>query len=283
MRMFGLVLCCAATAMPSNAVADQRIVHREFDPEKVVELEGCIGYQTMIEFGDGEKIENVGVGDSSQWLVSQNGRGNLLFIRPAFETTHSNMTIATDRHRYVFELSADPTSACDKGEAVYFLQFNYPMDELARPQELAPDDIPAPEAQQPALILPPDDVRNTEYTFTGAIENVPMRVFDDGQSTFFSWSEGAVTPAVYAVSTDEQETMVNFSSRGGFLVANLVAPEFRLRRGTSETSLFNESYTPPKLDEFSPQPREEGAGQIRRDTGSSKPANGKRRKIIGLF
>ncbi len=38
----------------------------------------------MIEFGHGERIENVAVGDSSAWQVTPNKRANLLFLKPLF-------------------------------------------------------------------------------------------------------------------------------------------------------------------------------------------------------
>ncbi len=253
-------LIAAAISMPAHA--DERIREIAYDPSNVIRLDACLGYQTMIEFGADEKIENVGVGDSSQWLVVPNARANMLFIRPAFASTHSNMTVATDRRRYAFDLNANPTQDCTRGKVVYYIHFTY---EDAIKDE--PRDAPAAPTPPPPDPLPPVDARNALYSFSGSQDNVPLRVFDDGIATFFSWSAGMPTPAVYAVARDQSETLVSFSARGEYLMANVVAPQFRLRSGQTDTTLFNDGYTAPKLDALSPKLRPEP----------------KREKFLGIF
>lgn len=228
---------------------DARIRQLRYDANAVTRIDACLGFQTMIEFAPGELIENVGVGDATQWLVVPNARADLLFVRPAIATTHSNMTVATSRRRYVFELSAAQTQACARGEVVYYLRFEY-------------DDEPAPGTPTPASATAPGgaspgvEQRNASYTYTGSRQNVPLRVFDDGRSTYFRWPEGAATPAVFIKAADGGETLANFMSRGEYLVTDQVAPRFVLRNGETETVLFNDAYQAPALDAASPQPRE---------------------------
>lgn len=249
MRRTGLfvLLACATTAQAKDA----RIREEAYDPGRVVRLEGCIGFQTMIEFGATESIENVGLGDASRWLVVPNKRANLLFVKPAYASSHSNMTVSTNRHRYSFELVARPSDKCRRGIVVYDLRFRYPAAENAPPPVAPP---PTESAQASPPIAPPAQ-RNRDYTFTGAREEVPQRVFDDGQRTWFRWADGAATPAVYAVGTDKSETLVNFTSHGDYLVADQVAPAFVLRRGNAVATLYNDAYQLPALDAGSPQPR----------------------------
>lgn len=252
--MKSLIALCAglsALALTTSASADSRIRHVAYDPDAVVRLEGCFNFQTMIELGADEHIENVGIGDAAQWLISPNKRANLLFVKPAYRTSHSNMTVSTDRRRYNLELIARDTEACRKGLVTYSLRFTYkpdPVDtDLAAVAVAAP---PAPEATTPA-----PDQRNSAYTFTGARENIPIRVFDTGHATWFRWAEGTTTPAVYAVAADNTETLVSFASRGDYLVVEQVAPRFILRRGNAASVLYNDAYQTPALDAGSPQPR----------------------------
>ncbi|MEA3177158.1 MAG: type secretion system protein VirB9 [Gammaproteobacteria bacterium] len=246
---FGTALlgyACTATAL------DSRIRHLDYDADSVVRLDGCFGFQTMVEFGPSEHIENVGLGDASRWLVVPNKRANILFVKPAFPTSHSNMTVATDRHSYNFELVASPSSACQRGLTAYSLRFRYPLD--VEPPEPAPAAIsPGAEsaAEKPAQQPEP---RNTAYTFTGARDNVPQRVFDDGRKTYFRWAEGVGTPAVYAVASDKTEALVSFTSQGDYLVVDQIAPAYLLRRGNAVAVLYNDSYQSPALDSGSPQP-----------------------------
>src|SRR6185295_6689397 len=102
-----------------------------------------------------------------------------------------NMTVSTDRHRYAFELVAKDTAACRLGQVAYSLRFTY---KDAPPPLLAAG--PAAPAADAEPAVPPPEQRNTAYTFAGARENIPMRVFDNGHATFFRWVEGTTTPAV---------------------------------------------------------------------------------------
>jgi type IV secretion system protein VirB9 len=256
MRAFLAFAACALTA--TAAQADSRIRRTAYDPDTVVRLDGCFGYQTMVEFGSDEHIENVGLGEAAQWLVSPNKRANMLFVKPAYRSSRSNMTVATDRRVYAFELVAQDSAACRRGAVVYALRFTYKDD----PAVVA---SPPPALPEPAFAAP--EIRNTAYTFTGARENVPMRVFDNGQATYFRWAEGTATPAVYAVAADRTEALVSFSAKGDYLVADQVAPAFILRRGNAVAVLHNDAYQTPALDAASPQPRpgkvaENGRGSL---------------------
>lgn len=261
-RHLALFVALATFAAATSAIAaDSRMRKIAYDPDAVIRLEGCFGFQTMVEFGPDEHIENVGLGDAAQWLVSPNKRSNLLFVKPAYRTSHSNMTVSTDRHRYGFEMSARDSQACHRGNVVYSLRFTYKDEPAATVLAQAP----APPAE---TATPPPEQRNSAYSFSGAAANVPMRVFDNGQATYFRWAEGTTTPAVYAVAADKTETMVSFASRGDWLVVDQVAPSFILRRGNAAATLFNDAYQTPALDAGSPQPRPLAAA----DNGRTRPA-----------
>lgn len=234
-----------------QAHADARIRKLAYDPDTIVRLEGCFGFQTMVEFGPDERIENVGLGEAAQWLVSPNKRANMLFVKPAYRTTHSNMTVSTDRRRYAFELVARDTAACRQGRVVYSVRFTYP-------EEPAPTPLATAAARPPPTepVVPAPEQRNAAYTFTGARENIPERVFDNGRATYFRWSDGAATPAVFALASDKSETPISFTSEGDYLVVAQVAPAYVLRRGNAVAVLYNDAYQTPSLDAGSPQPRQ---------------------------
>jgi type IV secretion system protein VirB9 len=251
-----LVLGAAAllALAAGQAQADARLRKLAYNPDAIVRLEGCFGFQTVVEFGPDERIENVGLGEAAQWLVSPNKRANMLFVKPAYRTTHSNMTVSTDRRRYAFELVARDTPACRRGAVAYSVRFTYPDEPAAPP-------LVAAEAKPPEPVVPPPEQRNAAYTFSGARENVPQRIFDNGRATYFRWTEGSTTPAVFAVAADKSETPVSFTSEGDYLVVAQVAPAFVLRRGNAVAVLYNDAYQTPSLDAGSPQPRPEAAAE----------------------
>ena len=62
--------------------ADPRIRVIDYDPDQIYSVTGHTGYQMTIEFEPDEKIETVGIGDSSGWQVTPNGNATLLFLKP---------------------------------------------------------------------------------------------------------------------------------------------------------------------------------------------------------
>lgn len=257
-----LLLAGLALAAAGPAFADPRIRKVAYDPDAVVRLDGCFGFQTLVEFAPDERIENVGLGDAAQWLVSPNKRADMLFVKPAYRSSHSNMTVATSRRRYNFELSAQASEACRRGAVTYSLRFTYKDAPQATPLVATAAMTPLMEPEVPA-----PSRRNAAYTFTGAKDDVPVRVFDDGRATFFRWNEGTSTPAIYAVAADKTESLVSLASRGDWLVAEQVAPAYVLRRGNAVAVLYNDAYQTPQLDAGSPQLRTERTA----DAGSSRP------------
>ena len=237
---------------PHAVAADPRVIIVDYDENAIIRLDGCFGYQTMIEFDPADPIENVGLGEASEWLVTPNRSANLLFVKPAYRSTRSNMTVATARRRYGFDLRAAATPACARGDVVYRLRFRYAADDVAA--EGAGPAAGPPAAVEPVGITAPQP-RNSAYTFSGASSTIPQRVFDDGERTFFLWQTGEATPAVYVRSLDGAETVTNFTAEGDYLVVDQTAPAFVLRRGDAAAVLFNDAYPSGGLDAASPQPR----------------------------
>jgi len=253
------VLCCLALLLPSAALAqgdETRLLTLPYDPNAVVQLEGCLNFQTMIGFEPGETIQNVGLGDSVQWQVTPNKKGDLLFVKPLVAKAFSNMSIVTDRRAYNFELRMAPASACAAGRVVYTLRFAYPQ----APAGSAVNPAPAPD---PGAQLPPPEKRNTAYTWSGASDLVPVRAFDDGISTYMMWPRDVTAPAVYALNPDSSESIVNYATRGDYFVVEQVARAFILRRGDEKAVLYNDAYVVRGLDADSPKPRAKSQGIIK--------------------
>lgn len=238
------VMALSGAALARPAVTEHRIKTIEFTNNAVVALEGCPNFQTTVVFGPGERIENVGLGDAGQWQVMPNKRADLLFVKPLVETAFSNMTVVTGQHIYNFELRSASPAACRRGRVVYTLRFHYADAPVAA----------KPAESDPEAMLPPAEKRNSAYTFSGDQGLVPFRIFDDGKSTYFLWSKGVATPAIYASGNGDQESLVNYANRGDYVVVETVARSFVLKRGEQTATLFNDAFVVPKLDALSPQP-----------------------------
>ena len=232
-----------AVQSPQPGVLDPRIRTVFYNPEQVVSLHGYLGYQTMIEFGVGERIENVSIGDALGWQVTPNKRANLLFLKPVEPDATTNMTVVTDRRRYAFELRAARGSRRTAAQMAYVVRFLYP------PEPLPP---PAPVARPPA---PPKRL-NTAYSYTGSRASLPAEVFDDGRFTYFRWPERTATPALFMVAADGSESLLNFGVREGFVIVEQVAPRFALHDGKDVTTVINDGWREPVPGPLAPRPHD---------------------------
>ena len=235
----------AATAIGAPAFAeDPRLVERMYDPDTVVRIDGKAGVQATIRFDEDEHIENVAIGDSQKWQVTPNKRANLLFVKPLTERAVTNMTVVTDRHTYLFDLVASPTSR----NPVYVLGFVYPEEpedaqvaegegEDAAPGE-APSEIELAAATDPYAVVDPAEL-NFAWETKGDGPLLPQRIYDDGNATFLSWPAGTPMPAILIKDHKGDEGPVNFAVRGETIVVEGVPREIVLRSGENSATLTN--------------------------------------------
>lgn len=220
-------LAAQARDVPRPGALDPRIQTVDYDPNQVVVLRGSIGYQFMLEFAPDERIETVSVGDSLGWQVTPNRKANVLFIKPIDGKAVTNLTVLTDERRYAFELTVAPKTA--REPVLFIARMVYPQPVIVQPVvDTTPEAAPT--------------VANAAYSMTGSVENRPLRVFDDGQQTYFEWNQDSAIPAIFGVAADGAESLVNFTVRGPYVVVAQLAPRFTLRSGKTVTTVVNQGF-----------------------------------------
>ncbi len=235
-------------ANASTPKVDPRLRVIAYDPDQVIPLRASLGYQLTIAFEPDERIENVAIGNALGWQVVPSRRADLLFVKPMERAPPTNMTVVTNLRRYAFELSVRPgAQKPDDPSLIYTLRFSFPPPPpppvMARLAEEKPPE-------------PPRDV-NHAYSYSGSVQNLPLRIFDDGHATYFRFADDADFPAIFAIESDRSESLVNFIPRAGYVVVERLAPGFILRRGKVETRIFNDGYATPKPGPDSPKPHQE--------------------------
>ena len=208
-------------AQPSRSV-DPRIQAIPYDPDQITPLKGTLGYQFMIEFDGAEKIQTVSIGDALNWQVTPNGQANVLFLKPMARSV-TNMTVLTNLRRYAFELRSVAPGSSEP--ILYIARMIYP-----RP----PQAPPAPPKADPG-----PQVANSAYVMKGAEGERPVRVFDDGHMTYFEWPPETALPAIFALSEDGSESLVNYVVRGPYVVVDQLARGFVLRNGKDVVKIAN--------------------------------------------
>jgi type IV secretion system protein VirB9 len=243
-----IIMAISATAALPNAASAQvasNIRYVDYNPDAVIRLTGHTGYQMMLEFEPGEQIETVGIGDSSGWQVTPNGAGTVMFLKPVGLPPATNLSIITNVRRYNLELLAKSGLRVPQSQIIYAVRFRYP------PKVTASDIMGTP----PPLIATPPELWNRAYSYDGAKANVPEQVFDDGKSTYFRFAAGSGAPAIFSITPDAGESIVNFAVRGPYTVVEQIAPQFVLRHGTEVTIIFNDAYAVPTPGADAPKQR----------------------------
>jgi type IV secretion system protein VirB9 len=219
-----------AGEVPIPGMRDSRIQTVQYDPDQVVLLQGTLGYQFMLEFDSGEKIETVSIGDALGWQVTPNRKADVLFLKPILHST-TNLTVLTDERRYAFELRVVPERK--DVPVLYIARMVYPQPAQAI---VLPPPPPPPEA--------PPVVANYYYTMSGSKADRPQYIFDDGHKTYFQWAAGGALPAIFAVSGDGSESLVNYVLHGPYVVVDQIAPGFALRAGKEVIKVTNRGPVP---------------------------------------
>lgn len=232
-----IALALQFSASPALA-GDSRLVELEYDPAKVVLIEGRTNVQATIAFAEDELIENVAIGDSASWQVTPNKRANLLFVKPLEPRAATNMTVVTDKRTYLFDLVARPGS-----EALYVLRFTYTdaPENLADTQlALQPSEAEIAAVTDPYAVTDPNLI-NRAWQGNGEAKLLPANAYDDGGATFLSWTAGTPIPAILIKNKEGIEGPVNYAVRGDTIVIDGVPREIILRSGDDVAILVNQS------------------------------------------
>ncbi len=233
--LFSATMALAQGVTPAASAGDPRIRIVPYQENRIVALRGHLGYQMLVEFDPGERIENVAIGDSLGWQVTPNRAATLLFLKPIARGAATNMTVVTTLRRYSFELSAREATGPSDPNIIYTVRFSYPA-------VIAPPPPPPPaETRGPALA----DL-NLAYSAKGGRRMPAVRVFDDGHATYFQFGETADAPAIFLIGRDGKEELVNSQWRGPYMVVDQIAQEFVLRVGRNSVRIRNDAWTEPQ-------------------------------------
>jgi type IV secretion system protein VirB9 len=219
-------------AQPAHA-KDARLVSRPYNPDEVVRVDGQLGVQASIAFGEEERIENVAVGDSASWQITPNKRANLLFVKPLAARARTNMTVITDRRTYFFDLIAGASA-----NPLYVMRFTYPDEPKPEPQQAAAPALSEEEVRLAEGEKPLDPaLLNFQWSRRGDAKILPVQIYDDGQSTYLAWAKDATLPAILIRDEKGAEGPVNFAARGDTIVIEGVHSPLLLRAGRKTAQL----------------------------------------------
>lgn len=266
-----MILACVAgvvtvTTLPAPAHAlregkpistDRRLHTIVYSDNEVYKFTGHYDYQSVIEFEEGEEIVTVSMGNSVTWQLVPSA--NRLFLKPVQEDAMTNMTIITNKRTYNFELHADTAESINDPDLVFVMRFVYGRNSGIAVNTFM-DSVPDP-------LLEPEKY-NFNYSLTGVEQISPIRIFDDGEFTYFEFRDkNADVPAFFMVHSDGSESLINFRTRGNYIVVERVAAQFTLRNGKDIVCVFNNNL-PLRSSGEHPRPIKEKEWYYREDKSS---------------
>lgn len=230
----------ALGAQPAQAMREPRpiqIDHRVrivmYQPDEVYKFIGHYRYQSSIEFAPDEEIKTISMGDSTAWMV--NPSANRLFLKPLEQDATTNMTLITNKHTYLFELHARETDDINDKDMVFIMRFIYPDTGDMQTVSNYLDQVPEPDLENEP------EKYNFNYTISGMEDIAPLRIFDDGVFTYFMFRDkNADVPAFFLVDSEGNESLINYRTRGDYIVVERVGKRFTLRHGKDIVCVFNE-------------------------------------------
>ncbi|SPE27255.1 Type IV secretory pathway, VirB9 component [Burkholderiales bacterium] len=253
----------ALAATLSQAIADPRIRELGFDAASVVTVPAKAGVTTLVQFGAGEHVQSIGVGqaaDCSQaadpWCVSWPANSGFLYVR-AKTRASSPLTLAVVTDRHAYSLQFEPLAPTSARPALLRLIYTYPapkpaaasaagVEEQGKPVAIATPVVSEGEVIAERMKSAPIPV-NANYTIAygrNSADLAPALVFDDGRFTYLKWPGNREIPAVFEIREDGSEMVANTRMEGDLIVVDRVAHGLTLRSGAAVASLRNESFDP---------------------------------------
>ncbi len=231
--IFLFAFCAEAAQMPRFLGTEKKFRSYIYNPNDVYRYIGHYSYQGFIEFEDGETIGTISMGNPALWMFEH--LNNRLFLKPVGENgSETNMTVITNKRVYHFELLAREAKGINDKDLIFVAKFVYPDEKdkniLELPKMAASDE---PDLRDLSIY-------NFNYQYTGEPSIAPIRVFDNGEFTYFQFNKkNAEIPAIFTVDSEGFESLINFRSAGSYIIVERVSPQFTLRSGSDIVCVYN--------------------------------------------
>jgi type IV secretion system protein VirB9 len=218
---------------------DSRIKTLVYNENDVFHIVVHYGYQSSIEFAKNEEIQTLSLGNSFAWKYSTVGRR--LFLSALEGAAHTNMTVITSKRTYQFDLeSKDPSAGVDD-ELVYVVRFFYPDSSFDAPAPKVDTKKFLPEPIAATIAPAKQKHNNFNYSLTGPDSIAPIKVFDDGSTTFLQFkNNNADIPNIFIVQDDGSEARVSYSRSGEYIAIKKLVKKLALRLQKDLVYVYND-------------------------------------------
>lgn len=233
--------CFCALIYAQRSGSEGRFKSFLYHKNGVYYYEGFYEMPSFIEFATNEKIATIYMPKRDAWAIKP--KDNRLFLMPVGEEADTTMIIMTNLRTYFFELHAKVAKGAFDRNVAFFTKFNYPDGSENKSSSENGNDgsiiqytfIRGPDLSKPENF-------NFNYTVSGDYIITPIKVFDDGQFTYFEFKEkNGVIPAIFSVDNEGNESVINFRLIDKYIAVEGVNSVYTLRHGNDTVCVFNET------------------------------------------
>ena len=171
--------------------------------------------------------------------------GNNVLLKPREIHPPTNLTIITRRangsfRSYQFYLQSREGEIGTDSDVFFAIKFKYPQDEADQKRAEADARRMAQEENNTLLGLSFEGEKNWAYSAQGNPDLEPSEMSDNGQVTFMKFP--GRFPAIYAVSADGTDEIVNYTTEGDTVILHAVSRQWHLRQGKQVLCIWNEAF-----------------------------------------
>jgi len=198
---------------PKPGSHDARVTYATYQEGQVYRINTRLRNVTLVELGEGEKIQSIAIGDLESFKIDKLERANLFIIKPVVTGATTNLTVETQRNIYFLQVTEG-----GRGEPNYSVKFTVPGSTRAA----------TPGSEIPASLPMSYKIMKKGRALPGF---APVSISDDGRKTTFIIPPGAPMPTIFRADAKGQEYSVNSSVRGTTITVSTRSERWVLRYG----------------------------------------------------
>jgi type IV secretion system protein VirB9 len=202
-----------AETAPKPGSHDARVTYATYQEGQVYRINTRLRNVTLVELGEGEKIQSIAIGDLESFKIDKLERANLFIIKPVVAGATTNLTVETQRNIYFLQVTEG-----GRGNPNYSVKFTVPGSTRAA----------TPGSEIPASLPMSYKIMKKGRALPGF---APVSISDDGRKTTFVIPPGAPMPTIFRADAKGQEYSVNSSVRGTTITVSTRSERWVLRYG----------------------------------------------------
>lgn len=230
-----------AELTPTPLTGDARLVTFDFDPDNTYLVLTKPRAVTHLEFPEGERIQTLAAGDTSNWEITPTKDRRHIFIKARIENSSTTMTVITEKRSYQFVVKATADGSKWYQRVTWRLPQTLLLDnERDEPNAKLTDSTAGP-ASPDEFAVRPEDLR-FNYVIEGAAPFRPTSVFDNGKMTWVRMPAGLQElPVVFALDESGEFLLVNYLPQGDYLLIQRVMDKMILKVGKTQITVSKQA------------------------------------------